>query len=173
MFAAVLVAVIAVNTAVFPKIDQLTETQRSKALSIAPTGDFFELAFTSEHSRSRVDLYYALGELAPGSSVVIAGPASEQRLVHTPFLYSLGAADAVEVMPDSPLGAAATFDATEFVVAAGKGGSAGVPWTIAMDPEGSSEGTSREFVLVETAALPGSEFHAHLLLIETSLLSTP
>ncbi len=169
-FAAALVLVIGVNTAVFPKIEQLTETQRSKALSIASTGDFFTLAFTSGHSRSRFDLYYTLGELAPGSSVIITGTAAEQRLVHTPFLYSAGAADAVKVLPDSPLAAAAGFDPSGFVVAEGPGGSGGPPWTIAMDGERASGQSPREFVLVDVPTGSSAEFAATLLLVETSLV---
>lgn len=170
LFAIALVGVILVNTAVFPKIEQLTQTQRSKALSVASTGDFFDLAFKSGHSRSRFDLYYTFGELAPGSTVVIAGTATERRLVHTPFLYSAGKAASVQVVPESPLAAATDFDPTGFVVAEGPGGSGGPPWKIAMDSDVPSGSAPREFVLVDVPTDSSADYSATLLLVETSLV---
>jgi hypothetical protein len=133
-FAAIFLLVIAVNIAVFPKIETLTEAQRSKAFSRADTGEFLELAFGSAHSRTRFDLYYVVGELAPGAVVSLDTSAWSRRAIHVPYLHYLGEVNRVEseqpVSVPLPDDLAAEF--APFVVASSDGGSGGPAWRLAL-----------------------------------------
>lgn len=133
-FAALFLLVIALNAAIFPKIDSLTQTQRSRALSSADTGEFLDLAFSNGHSRTRFELYYVVGEIAPGAEVVLADSAWDARATHAPYLHYLGDVSRVEV--DAPVSAPSREGlerAQAAVVAAGDGGTGGPPWRIALD----------------------------------------
>lgn len=179
---ALLVGVVALNTYAFVKIDELTVTQRTKALSRAATSDLMDLAASSTHSRTRFDLYVAMGDLYPDATVVLSETTYERREVYLPFFLSLG--DAAEVLAPSetqeaPLGltddatAADVAIASGATVATGDGGSGGPPWRIVVAERDTGESTNeRTFVVLERPIATSGSFDYEVLVVEVSLLET-
>lgn len=196
LFVVLLVAAIAVNVAQFGAADRGAKTYW-QAVHSYDTSGFAALSFAeNDHLRFAFGLYWALAELAPGSTVTLAGDNPET----VARLYGSGDAGSVRIDRDEVLDPMlAGFNPEPFIVASDEGGTSGkgrkgVPWAIALDapdprpadlrdaagflPEilaadrrGDARGDPREFLLFSWADPEvRPEFDRRLLLVETSLL---
>ncbi len=156
-FALLLSAVIAVNAGTFWKIEQITSTQRHGALSRADTADFIGEVFTSNHSRSRFDLYAVLGRFAPESSYVLVGLNEDSARLTSFSLFSLSAASGVTRRDVAVAGFEPESVPGAVVVATGHGGSGGPPWSILVDSShGAVEADWDPDDLSQVLMVPGS-----------------
>lgn len=192
--AALLVVAILVNVGQFRSIDRNT-IDNFAAVHRSDTADIIALSYREcDWCRDRFALHLALGEVAPGSTVLIPVPSryASRRYTAEEFalrLYTFGAAarvhrvrtDATALLVDraslTPVGYAVAaargddpgFDPTPYVVASGPGGAKGAPWALAVDP--SPPGPDREFAVLDWPTAETESGYDHLdLMVETSLL---
>ncbi len=181
--AVILASVVALNTFAFVKIDDLTSTQRHKALSRADTSELMDLADSSTHSRTRFDLYVTMGELRPGATLVLSDASFERREVYLPFFLSVGDAAEVVAAADYDDGGLPAFAddaaASDFALAngttlaSGDGGSGGPPWRI-VEPESSSGDpeSAHTFMVLERPIPAGQSFDYEVLVVDVAVFAT-
>ncbi|MDQ7906255.1 hypothetical protein RB614_17215 [Phytohabitans sp. ZYX-F-186] len=198
LFAAALIAAIAVNVFQFRAIDR-ERYYEFRAVGTYPTDDLARITFgNGGWHRQRYGLYQGLGTLAPGATVYIPtpGPYDAERQVADETASRLRVFGRVGrlVWVAAPTAAAGPgFDPTPYVVATGVGGARGAPWALAVDParprpkgpadpnfylrplvtsEGPrTSGADRAFALIRwPQAREGEEYDYQELLVETTLL---
>lgn len=190
--------VIALNTALFAVIDSSRPHERTNAISVMPTADIVELAFSNTHTRTSIELYVALGALAPGSTIEMASVTAEEGTTYRHFLFELSRIESVTTGATANAAWQGEVDPLPFVVARGSGGSGGAPWLIALDAangplsdlgspagyvadlvesgahRGLSDNPSRDLILLEWdhPHATDDQYGYQILLIERSLLET-
>lgn len=139
LFAALMVAAVAVNVVQFRGIDR-ERFREFEAVGRYNTSDVARIAFENGGwHRQRYGLYLGLGTLAPGATVYIPTPSgfAEDREVADETASRLrvfGRAGRVVWQPAPALAAGTGFDPRPYIVASGVGGARGAPWALAVDP---------------------------------------
>ena len=142
VFAALIVAASLLNVVQFRSIDRSTSSM-FQAIDHNPTGDLNDIAWRAcGWCRERYGPSFALGTLAPRSTVIVPTPSPFTTDTYTAEwfkvrLISYGRAASVVYLPvvDATRAfAASRFDPSVYIVASGPGGSKGAPWSLAVDP---------------------------------------
>lgn len=131
-----LAAVVVVNAVNFVQEEAKGRSPRIEALSRMATDDLLQLSFHNQNMSTRYGMYFSLSQIAPGSTVVIASEAHDERARYEARLYQVSEVSDVVISDASGVDALRGMDVRPYVVASGPGGFGGAPWAIAVaEPE--------------------------------------
>src|SRR5690606_30325540 len=125
------------------------------------------------NARSRYDFYMRLGDIAPGSTVLIPSDGAADAYRPVARLVGLGAVEEVVYVDVEASEFWAQVEGRGVIVGDGPGGARGAPWEIIADDSGAAVDSRQPRLWVwvlSPQARAGSPYWYQNLLIEASLL---